>query len=252
MMSRTFYSLFAAIVAVCACQSASAQILIGDFEANTVAGNVGALDGWQASSDAAGPTAGSTTGTLSQNANAEIQTLGGVFKNGVADNTGNVLRILPGFHNFWSINLNQVGRPTLAGDLAANPVVKAQVTFRAATFNNVKPDEFGEWNGVALNGQPAGWQQAFPAGNGWNESGGSRTFVATWDLSSFVIANTASGDNAQLILATNFDRGLYDGIGTSGPAFYIDNITLNRAVPEPTSVALLGLGALGFVARRRR
>jgi hypothetical protein len=56
------------------------------------------------------------------------------------------------------------------------------------------------------------------------------------------------------------DAGLpsqYQGIdiwadgGTSGGSFYIDNLRLD-AVPEPSSIALLGLGAGGLFFRRRR
>lgn len=253
MMSRKFSVLFAAIAVACAGVAArAADVLIGDFEALPVAGSIGALDGWVGQGDNAGPNPGPTTGTLAQNANAEIATAGGIYKNGAQDITGNVLRLLPGLANFWSLSLNQAARPTLAGDIATHRTLKANVTFRVVPFTQ---GNFGQWTKIALNGQPAGWQEASdPPGPGgataWTTADGVKTYELSWDLTAMNIANTASGSNAQLIMSVNYDRASYSA-QPNGPAFYIDNIRLG-GVPEPASITLVGLGAMGLLGLRRR
>ncbi|HTK78376.1 MAG TPA: PEP-CTERM sorting domain-containing protein, partial [Gemmataceae bacterium] len=43
-----------------------------------------------------------------------------------------------------------------------------------------------------------------------------------------------------------------DGNKTGGPAFFYDFIDGSSATPEPASIGLLGIGAFGLLARRRR
>jgi hypothetical protein len=64
------------------------------------------------------------------------------------------------------------------------------------------------------------------------------------NLSLFQVAAPASGSSLQQI---SFQSGNLD----AGAWSVVDNITM-ASVPEPTTLSLLGLGFLGFVARRRR
>ncbi len=71
-----------------------------------------------------------------------------------------------------------------------------------------------------------------------------------------VSLNSASSFDWSLLTLTGgtYDRVVFDASGTNG-AFVVDNIVFERsaaAVPEPASVAMWGLGALGLIAVRRR
>lgn len=69
----------------------------------------------------------------------------------------------------------------------------------------------------------------------------------SFDSAALVTYNEGFAD----IYSTPFDGALifFPNDGILHGAFAIDNIT---AIPEPTAVALLGLGAIGLVLRRRR
>lgn len=55
------------------------------------------------------------------------------------------------------------------------------------------------------------------------------------------------------ILVKSIHFGLTGGGTTQGGFFYIDNLTIgSSAVPEPTTLALVGLGLAGLGCRRRR
>ena len=73
---------------------------------------------------------------------------------------------------------------------------------------------------------------------------------------SFIPATTASFTSYTsnfISLSSGVHSLTFTGLGVAGSdvTSFIDNVTVN-AVPEPTTVALLGLGLLGFAASRRK
>lgn len=238
MMSRKYVSLFAAIVAVCLCANAQAQvvsILLGNFEG-------GSLDGWLPQTDSGGDGMGDTTPTLSTTNSPVVASLG----------TG-ALRInnATPSHNFWAINLDNTARPTLTAELgaaaAAGGSLKADVNFIASQF----PDAANNWaqfNTIAVQTTANGWNQfGSVADPGWNAGQGDLRYTYEWPLASI---DTSGGAFSKIILAQNYARSAYNALGNS-PDFWVDNIRIEYVIPEPTSAALAGLAFLGLGLRRR-
>jgi hypothetical protein len=217
---------------------ANAQVLIGNFEG----ANGTNTDGWTANND------GGTTAVLSNVNSAAVATLdaaglrivGGAGANG---NTG----------NFWMMNIDNGDRPTLAADIAANRMLKADVTFVATQFDEVT-NNWAQFNKIAVN-NGAGWQEVNPVADpGWNASLGNLTYTYTWDLSGVNVPDTASGAFTQIHMSANFDRPSFGAAGQPPiPAFFVDNIRLEGAIPEPTAAALaaFALGGLALLRRRK-
>lgn len=227
----------AAVVLAALVAAPAHAVVIGDFEG----ANGTNVDGWISYTD------GGTTSVLSNVNNASVATLnaaalrvaGGAGPNG---NTG----------NFWVMTLDNNARPTLAADIAANRLLKADVTFVATQFDEVT-NNWAQFNKIAVN-NGGGWQEVEPAADpGWNASLGNQTYTYTWDLSTVNVPDTASGAFTQIHLSANFDRGSFGGTGQPPiPAFFVDNIRLETAIPEPTAAALAAaaLGGLGLLRRR--
>src|SRR5689334_5555715 len=69
----------------------------------------------------------------------------------------------------------------------------------------------------------------------------------TWFQGTVTDTAPVGGTVARLVLLS----GPFNGSGNGGGATFFDDATFN-AVPEPASMAVLGLGAIGLAARRRR
>lgn len=82
------------------------------------------------------------------------------------------------------------------------------------------------------------------------QNGGEATFTAN-NGSVFTVLNGVTGHFDLPASFANINSVIYHI--TSGYNGSVDNVTFNAAqVPEPASIALLGLGLLGFAASRRK
>ena len=102
------------------------------------------------------------------------------------------------------------------------------------------------------------WQNIFPDGTATNDGSTVNTLSLTvngvgggWDYDVTVNGNTVTGLSFfQNATPTDIDRIVFTN-DFGATAFTVDNVSVD-AIPEPSGVMLLGLGALGLAARRRR
>jgi hypothetical protein len=75
-----------------------------------------------------------------------------------------------------------------------------------------------------------------------------------WEDPQVIVELTLPGTGQYTAIVTNFASDPDDGDGLFPYEIYADGVTAVAAVPEPTTLTLWGLGALGcaFVAHRRR
>jgi hypothetical protein len=235
MMSKKLVALLLAVLAT-AVASASAQVVIGDFEG-------GSLDGWTGQN---GTTVGSYTNAF---IGAQVSSTGQSALNVYNGNAAGGFR--------WSARLDNNAVPNLAALLLANPILKMDVTWVTAEWQPAPPsgNDWARWDAVAIN-SGAGWKQSSDANmvDSVNPS-----FPGSWDATNYGAVhqrtltynlNQISGwgvasDFTQLWLSVNYSGGYSAGVGGS---FYVDNI---RLCPEPASLGLAGVALVGLALRRR-
>lgn len=85
--------------------------------------------------------------------------------------------------------------------------------------------------------------------NGW-QGGSTTSTISGWLNGVQVSSVSVSYSSPWKDVVLNF-AGI-DSLRISGGVFLVDDITVNGNVPEPGSVALLGLGLMGLYASRRK
>ncbi len=216
--------LIAAICALGAAATVQAQV-IGNFE--------GALDpGWVV-------TAGSGTPSATWASSGSYS-----------------LKLTPGASGFaWALQFNNLG---VVQQLATTHYLQFDVHWISSEWQpDAGADGWARWDIGSINsGGAMGWQQitdanitdpanpSYPGSWDPNNWGASNTRTLTYDFTHLGYDLSSPGWGAQFNLAFNF--GNIETIG----GFYIDNVHL-QAVPEPGTLALLGLGGVLAILRRR-
>lgn len=178
----------------------------------------------------------------------------GVVSSDWASTGTSSLKLTPSAGGFsWAVQFNDL---TTAQKLASTHYLRLDVHWESAQW---QPDAgnngWVRWDQGSLNSATGGWGQttdanitdsanpSYPGSWDPNSWGASHTRTLTYNFTG--LGNTPGGGWGQFNLSYNF--GNIETIGS----FYVDNVQL-VAVPEPTTLALAGLGSLALVLARRR
>jgi hypothetical protein len=148
--------------------------------------------------------------------------------------------------------------------IIGNVSLSGSTTVNSATEAITYPDSAVDTRGTSLVTDPlvAGATQIATSNNG------TAAFIASWPAGT-ILAGTASGQvlsgfrmqflagNRESTTAPNNTVGSagFENLTPDGEAMFLRSVTValnNGAVPEPSSVSLLGVAALGLLQRRRR
>ena len=162
----------------------------------------------------------------------------------------------------FSFNYGNFGLGTLGSaeeGMAGDGAVTNNLSFEVDTWMNFDAEQ-GVNIGVKIGGTQLG-DPAFTNGPILNDGTGvSGSMLISWDpVNGASFSTTGLLTNADF---TNADTGAFAGddgflfgfsgrVGGANQDLFIDNLVITT-VPEPSSAALLGLGAFGLLLRRRR
>jgi hypothetical protein len=111
------------------------------------------------------------------------------------------------------------------------------------SINGVAFSEFGPDYTVQVNGAP---------NTAWNAGAGSNVYSFSVDLSSISGLNNAPSLTLRLVNTSTVSEGGNAGVVAVAGTDRVDNVVISASpVPEPASFAVLGLGAIALVRRRR-
>jgi hypothetical protein len=241
-------ALAAAGFALAASSASAATTLIDeDFQLPVVANGTdvnGILPGWTVNANrvkfrtttSAIPEDDDVTGT---NQVAQIENNGTAFRYVTTHNWAvtDVLTLsLNASPQAWNLPEQRYVRPTLR-QVSDDTIIWDPGENMTGANKTAMPTATGlSWNGPGLHGDPGGLN-----GNTWQNTASETLFTFTIDASTF-----GAGSAGEAIYLD------IDGSGFRG--FHIDNVvlTLTDPVPEPSSTALLGLGGLALILRRRK
>lgn len=153
--------------------------------------------------------------------------------------TGGVLR-------FWS-GTPGAGGTVIAGDATTNVLVAGSNVF-TNIYRTLSPDTLATNRRVQQSTLNLGTPLVLTAGTYWVEYGMvGNSFVPPLSVSP-ATGGVVTGDALQTVDGGTVYNALLDGTAAKGMAFQLTG----SVVPEPTSIALVGIGALGLGLRRLR
>jgi hypothetical protein len=145
-----------------------------------------------------------------------------------------------GWNEFLVLRCTEVGR---VADFFANDTFSVDVTRLVADWSGPG------WGGtlrLVVNTQSAGWNNlgtGLPNPGWWSPANGDQTINLSWDYSAVRNLTLPTDGWIEIIIGQNSSSDWVPPL-----IYYLDNAQLT---PEPTTIALLGLGSLALLRKKR-